>query len=287
MVAVKPRIAVIIPTLNEAKALPALLADLAAQQGVTLDCWVSDGGSDDDTLNIARAAGAGICHGSPGRGAQMNRAAAKAEAPWLLFLHADSRLTAADQLRQALDRLLTHDPREVAGHWALRFADAPATHPRLFRFMEAKTASGKPGSIHGDQGLLLHREAFQRFGGFREQLPFFEDVYFSERVFAAGRWVLLPGHLASSARRFLAEGVAPRYTLMGLMMLMHAVGDEGFLQRAPGLYRPQHEADQRSALPALREAARRLAAHPGRWPRLARYVWAQRWQLRLLLSSAR
>jgi rSAM/selenodomain-associated transferase 2 len=282
-----PRIAVIIPTLNEAQALPGLLADLAGQQGVRLDCWVSDGGSDDDTLGIARAAGARICSGPRGRGAQMNRAAAEAEAPWLLFLHADSRLTAADQLRQALDRLLTHDPRQVAGHWSLRFVDTPLEHRRLFRFMEAKTASGEPGSIHGDQGLLLHREAFQRFGGFREQLPFFEDVYFSERVFAQGRWLLLPGHLETSARRFLAEGVTPRYTLMGLMMLMHAVGDEGFLRQAPRLYRPQHEADQRSALPALRLAARRLAAHPGRWPRLARYVWRQRWQLRLLLSSAR
>jgi rSAM/selenodomain-associated transferase 2 len=282
-----PRLAVIIPTLNEAERLPLLLDDLARQQGIALECWVSDGGSEDATLAKARAAGVEICVGRPGRGAQMNRAAARARAPWLLFLHADSRLTARDQLRRAVDTLRQHDPRQVAGHWPLRFADAPASHRRLFRFMEAKTASGRPGSIHGDQGLLLHRDAFQRFGGFRETLPYFEDVHFSEAVFARGRWVLLPGRLQTSARRFLSEGAGPRYTLMGLMMLMHAVGDEGFLHRAPGLYRPQHRTGRRSALPALGLAARRLAARPDRWPRLAAYTWAQRWQLRLLLSSAR
>lgn len=280
-----PQIAVIVPTLNEADRLSGLLDDLAGQQGVSIECWVSDGGSEDGTTAKARAAGVRICNGSPGRGAQMNRAAARARAPWLLFLHADSRLTAPDQLRRAVDTLRQHDPRQVAGHWPLQFADAPRSHRRLFRFMEAKTASGQPGTIHGDQGLLLHRDAFARLGGFREALPYFEDVHFSEAVFARGRWVLLPGQLQTSARRFIAEGASSRYTLMGLMMLMHAVGDEDFLHLAPALYRPQHQTDRRSPLPAVLLAARRLVTRPDRWPRLATYTWSQRWQLRLALSS--
>lgn len=283
----KPRIAVIIPTLNEREALPALLADLQAQQGVDLECWVSDGGSTDGTPDAAQVAGVSVCVGPAGRGAQMNRAARLTRSPWLLFLHADSRLSDPHQLRQAVDALRQHDPRQVAGHWSLRFWDAPAAHRRLFRFLEAKTASGRPGTIHGDQGLLLHRDAFHRWGGFRETLPYFEDVHFSDVVFTRGRWVLLPGSLQTSARRFVSEGVLPRYTLMGLMMVMHAVGDADFLRLAPALYRPQHRADPVSVRPALRLAARRLARRPDCWPRLLAYAWSQRWQLRVAVLSGR
>lgn len=97
-----PLLAVIIPTLNEALTLPALLEDLRGQTGVTLEVWISDGGSDDATVSLARSAGAQVVSGAPGRGAQMNRAHARAQPSMRLFLHADSRLSRPDQLARAL-----------------------------------------------------------------------------------------------------------------------------------------------------------------------------------------
>ncbi len=48
-----PELSVVIPTLNEAAALPRLLADLAAQTGTDFEVLVSDGGSTDGTGELA------------------------------------------------------------------------------------------------------------------------------------------------------------------------------------------------------------------------------------------
>ena len=85
--------------------------------------------------------------------------------------------------------------------------------------MEAKTRSGRPGTVHGDQGLLIHRADFDALGGYREQLPYFEDVYLSDAIFRSARWELLPDALHTSARRFVREGVRQRYALMAVMMI--------------------------------------------------------------------
>ena len=83
------RLAIIVPTLNEEdtvrRHLPAALA-------VADEVTVSDGGSGDGTVAVARALGAHVVEGSPGRGGQLNRGAAACGAEILLFLHADTRL---------------------------------------------------------------------------------------------------------------------------------------------------------------------------------------------------
>lgn len=282
-----PLLAVIIPTLNEALTLPALLEDLRGQTGVTLEVWISDGGSDDATVSLARSAGAQVVSGAPGRGAQMNRAHARAQPSMRLFLHADSRLSRPDQLARALQAWQTAGGRGIAGHFPLRFIDAPAAHRRLFAFMEAKTRSGRPGTIHGDQGLLIHRDDFDALGGYREARPYFEDVHLSEAVFARARWRLLPDALHTSTRRFVAEGASQRYALMGLMMAAHAMGDDDFFDTGRALYPPQRNAQARSVKPFAWLLVRRTCRAPRRWPRLLRYAIQNAWQLPLVVRHWR
>lgn len=278
-----PRLAVIIPTFNEAQALPGLLEDLARQTGVRLEIWVSDGGSTDDTVMLAQLAGAQTTVGRAGRGAQMNQAHALARAPLRLFLHADSRLHRADQLQRALRAWQGAGGRGVAGHFPLRFADAPAEHRHLFAFMEAKTRSGRPGTVHGDQGLLIHRADFDALGGYREQLPYFEDVYLSDAIFRSARWQLLPDALHTSARRFVREGVRQRYALMAVMMTAHALGDDGFFAASDALYRRQDQAQALSMKPLLSLLVERTVRQPRRWPKLLAYALQNAWQLPLML----
>jgi rSAM/selenodomain-associated transferase 2 len=259
-----PRLSVIIPTLDEAKALPALLAGLAAQRDSDHECIVADGGSSDATPALADTAGARVVVAARGRARQLNAGAAAARGQWLLFMHADSAFTGNDQIAaslQQLEELRADDSRRpLAGHYALRFARTQTGHDRLFAFLEAKSASNRPYSINGDQGLLIHRDDFARLGGYDESLPVFEDQQIAQRIFALGRWVLLPGHLLTSARRFETEGHRNRYVLMALMMAMYHAGLPEFLADARGLYAAQAETQPLQLAPYRALALRLLCA---------------------------
>jgi rSAM/selenodomain-associated transferase 2 len=271
-------LAVVIPTLNEAAALPALLADLRAQQGVALQLVVADGGSNDGTRELAAQAGAEVVAAPRGRGAQMNAGARAARAPLLLFLHADSRFESNTQLREALEALqsrghgpLPQGPLPQAGHWPLRFARAQPGHDLFYRHLEAKTTLNRPGTVNGDQGLLIHADWLRELGGFDERLPFLEDARIAARIFEAGRFTVLPGRLTTSARRFEAEGTMRRYTLMALLMGLHAAGADELLANWPGLYATQDATGRLRLGPHLAYVRRALRA--AGWKRAVETLW--------------
>jgi glycosyltransferase involved in cell wall biosynthesis len=82
-------ISVVIPTLNEAQALPASLMALQNERAEH-ETIVIDGGSRDATVEIASAYGARVLHAPSGRGSQLCAGAREAAGDILLFLHADS-----------------------------------------------------------------------------------------------------------------------------------------------------------------------------------------------------
>lgn len=286
----RPRLAVIIPTLNEADTLPHLLEDLS-RQSIALELIVADGGSTDATAALAWAAGARWVVAPQGRGAQMNQAARSARARCLLFLHADSRLSSRTQLAEALaalEREGASGDDSVAGHFPLRFDRSQPGHERLFRFMEAKTRTNRIGTINGDQGLLLSKRYFGRLGGFDTRWRFFEDQRIANRIFTTGRWILLPGDLRTSARRFEREGHQRRYALMALMMLMYEAGLERFFAEAPSVYAAQ---DKMAALrlgrfvrQARRLLGKALVSDPAVLRRCGRLLLRNAWQLPLAMD---
>ena len=285
----RPAASVLIPTLNEAKALPGLLGDLVAQQGLRFEVIVADGGSSDATVALAQQHGATVIAAPRGRAAQFNAAVATARAPWLVCLHADSRLTAPDQLAQGLERLRA-EPGLVAGHWALRFTRAQTGHDLLFRQLQAKSASNRPGTVNGDQGLVIHRDTLAALGGFDASLPFFEDQRLAAKVFAQGRFVLLPGVLETAARRFEVEGHRARLLLMALIVGAEAAGLEAWLASLPALYRAQNQATALSITPFLRDLSIHLRQLPAARQRQVRramgaLLTANVWQLALLMDS--
>ena len=284
----RPALSVVIPALNEAAALPALLTALRQQRGVALQILVSDGGSADATATIARQHRATVIAAPRGRAAQMNTAAAAARADWLLFLHADSGLTTPDQLAAALAALQYRHP-DTAGHWPLHFVRTRPGHDFLFAAMQAKSASNRPGTINGDQGLLIRRAFFERLGGFDAALPLFEDQRLAARIFAHGRWRLLPGCLETSARRFEVEGHRARYALMALIVGADAAGLHDFLAALPALYREHARAGPLAVRPVLRALDAHLRALPPPrraevWARVGALVRDNAWQIPLWLQ---
>ncbi|MBK8543800.1 MAG: glycosyltransferase [Caulobacteraceae bacterium] len=87
-------ISVIIPTLDSARHLPRALAPLVdgMQESLIREVIVSDGGSRDETLEIADAAGCTLISGEPGRAKQLLNGIARAKGKWLLILHPQTSL---------------------------------------------------------------------------------------------------------------------------------------------------------------------------------------------------
>lgn len=283
---------VVIPALNEANTLPQLLRDLAGQKGLRIDAIVVDGASTDATATVARAAGARVVEAARGRAVQMNAGAGAANAPYLLFLHADSRMDEPRLLVNALRALREafvqgHD--RVAGHFALRFARTQDRNRLAWRYLEAKSALNRPGTTNGDQGLLLSRRYFDELGGFDEQLPFLEDQRLCARIRDSGMLLTLPGRLQTSGRRFERHGFHRQYLLMMLIMTMHTLGLRAFFEQSTGLYRGSHEAERLRPLPYFCLATRLLRAdgwhrYFTNWRRIGRYGCANVWQLFFLID---
>lgn len=251
-----PELSVIIPTLDEADHLPLLLADLAAQQGIACEVIVADGGSTDTTCAIAEECGARIVKAEQGRGRQMNAAARHTTGRYLLFLHADSRLTEVRQLANAVAALAEEINRQgvatLAGHFRIRFARTGRGNELAYAYVEGKSALNRANTTNGDQGLLLTADYFQALGGFAEVLPYLEDQQLVGKIRASGCLITVPGEVLTSARRFEAEGFHRRYLLMCLMMAMYHLGAASFFRRAPSVYSAQRDTGKLLLTPFFR-----------------------------------
>ena len=203
-------ISLIIPTLEEADNLGALLADVAPAGDI--EVIVVDGGSRDDTVVQANRMGARVITGPPGRALQMNRGAAVARGRILFFVHADSRLPRGfgDLIRRALCR-----PGVVAGAFRLRI-DAPGASLRFVEYW-ANLRSRHLKMPYGDQGFFLKADRFHQTGGF-PALPIMEDFELMRRLRSRGRIVILPAAIRTSPRRWLNMGVA-RTTLINQIIV--------------------------------------------------------------------
>jgi rSAM/selenodomain-associated transferase 2 len=192
-------LAVVIPALNAAQTLPGTLAALG---GAAAEVLVVDGGSTDGTPAVAEQHGARVVAAPRGRGGQIAAGVAAATRPWLLILHADTRLAPGWDMAA---RAAMRDPGR-AGFF--RFAlddDAPAAR-RLERAVAWRCRM--LALPYGDQGLLVHRDLLAAIGGVRP-LPLMEDVDLVRRLGRA-RLVALDAAAVTSAERWRREGYLRR-----------------------------------------------------------------------------
>ncbi len=192
------RISVIIPTLNEAGCLQDTLIALGHAENV--EVIVVDGGSCDGTDGLALAAGVRLLRSPAGRARQMNLGAAAAIGDIYLFLHADTQLPCRFEqyVRAAL-----REPGVIAGAFRLR-VDGPERSLRLIEW-GTNWRSRWRHMPYGDQAVFVRAETFRQLGGFKE-LPIMEDFEFAQRLRRAGRIVILPAAVTTSARRWHALG---------------------------------------------------------------------------------
>jgi rSAM/selenodomain-associated transferase 2 len=198
----------------------------------TPHAWiVADGGSTDGTAELAERLGAEVVRSARGRGHQLRRGAARAEAEILLFLHADCRpapgalaaVSAAFEERE----LVATGMRQSIDHGA-----------RFYRWIErAADRRVRAGWVYGDSGLAVRSSAYRAAGGFRE-LPVFEDLELCSRLRRLGPIRLVPeATLLVSARRWESEGRLRRTLQNWTLTALFAVGVAP--ERLARHYRPQ------------------------------------------------
>jgi uncharacterized protein len=191
------KIAIIIPTLDEATVLPQTLAAI----GTGCDIYITDGGSRDATCAIAAKAGATLVPGLPPRAHQLNRAAAQTTADVLLFLHADTLLPSGWQAE------ITHilsAPDVAVGAFSLSIAHCSRAEAFIARATNLRSHWRQ--LPYGDQGLFMHRMTFDNIGGFPD-VPIMDDYIFIKRAQNHGRIITSKLAVITSNRRWRRLGV--------------------------------------------------------------------------------
>lgn len=208
-------VTVVIPTLNAAATLAQTLASVPHGPDVV----VSDGGSTDGTVGLARAAGARIVEGPRGRGRQLAAGARGAARPWLLFLHADTRMTTRGWAAVAA-RVADPGAVDRAAVFHLRIDD-PAWQARVIERGVALRVC-LLALPYGDQGLLIHRSLHEAVGGY-SAMPLMEDVDLARRLGRA-RLALLPEPVLTSARRWRRRGWVRQTLLNAACLSLYRLG---------------------------------------------------------------
>ncbi len=194
-------ISVIIPTYNEENYLLCCIESIRAQNH-PVEIIVSDGGSEDGTLAIAhRDSEKVVVVDEKNLGKQLNTAAAIAKGESLLFLHADSLLTAGifEQIESSLKQA-----ENIGGAFKMKLTGKR----NFYRILEAggDLYCRLAKTYFGDRGIFIQTSAFKQLGGFKE-LPIMADVEFSRRMNSIGKTAFLPGPLITSSRKFDDEGI--------------------------------------------------------------------------------
>lgn len=210
-------LSVVIPALNEERAIGALLDDVR-QLTCDHEIIVVDGGSADDTVPIARTGGARVVQSERGRGVQLAAGAHVATGRTLCFLHADVRLPEA--ARRALVRLTRE---ELRGAYAFRFRiDAVGWRYRIIE-LGACLRVRLFRMPYGDQGLVVSRRAYDAAGGY-PPLPLMEDVALVDALNRADGVRALAEELPVSPRRWERDGPFTRTLRNWGIMLAYRFG---------------------------------------------------------------
>ncbi len=170
------KISVIIPTINEANNLPLLLSDLSIIQKEG-EIIIVDSGSEDKTIDVANIYGAKVYKSKErNRGLQLNIGAKNSKGDWLIFLHADTRLS--NEWFRKVNSVFKEDKNYI---YYFKFK---INHKKIiYRVLEilVNFRSQYFKQPYGDQGLLIHRTTYFENNGFKK-IPLMEDIDFLRRL---------------------------------------------------------------------------------------------------------
>lgn len=209
------QVSIVIPTLNEAKVLARTLDRLKQLNPPAWEICVVDGGSQDETITLATAAGAIVVQSArSGRSIQMNQGVAATTGDLLCFVHADT-LVPLDLVTVIASTLA--DPAIAAGgftalmtgestRWGVSLHNWLKTYyaPLIFRphlfFLRGMRL------LFGDQVIFCRRQQFLDCQGYDASLPIMEEADLCLKLNRYGRIRQLNRIVQTSDRRVAEWG---------------------------------------------------------------------------------
>ena len=211
-------LSIIIPTLNEGHQIAAILMRLQGYRSEGAGIILVDGGSRDNTVELATPLVDRVITTEAGRSTQMNAGAALATAEVLLFLHADTVLPA--HAPQLILQGLT-DARYRWGRFDVTIAGEHFFLTVIAWFMNHR--SRLTGIATGDQAIFMTREVFDQLGGFPDQ-ALMEDIEMTSHLRKLGPPLCLHERVITSGRRWEKHGVWRTIWLMWRLRLQYFLG---------------------------------------------------------------
>lgn len=226
-------LAIVVPMLDESKALPLLARALGGLDPPPAEIIAVDGGSSDASVALAEAAGWRVIGTSTGRGRQVNAGVKAAQSDLVCILHADT-IPPPDMVA-VIASVMEDESIALAGfapiirgpdktRWGTTFHNWAKTWyaPLLFRphlFVRGTRL------LFGDHAMFFRRADFIAVGGCDEDTPVMEDADLCVRMTRRGKVRLIRRTVETSDRR-VAEWGALRanwiYLKLGVLWALGA-----------------------------------------------------------------
>ncbi len=195
------KISVILPVLNESENIAKAICHLQQYGADHLaEIIVVDGGSSDQTVALAKAAGANV-YASPltGRAAQLEFGVRQSKSDILYFVHADTLppKSFAAEIGRALQNGYHMGNFQYdfdSSSWLLRI-NAYFTRFRWFF------------TLGGDRTFFIRKQTYQELGGFDPEYVIMEEYDFLRRAMRSGYdFAMIPRSCIVSARKYEENG---------------------------------------------------------------------------------
>jgi len=212
------KFSIIIPTLNEEKAIQSCLLAL---QPLRNDCEIiiADGDSIDNTRGLAEPLADKLIISAKGRAKQMNNGARHATGDVLIFLHADTSLpeNALQLIQQKINRT------RQWGRFDIQLSGNPFMLKVIAQMMNWR--SRLTGIATGDQVIFVTRQAFNKAGQYPE-INLMEDIALCKALKKISPPTCLKDKVISSGRRWESHGIYKTMLLMWSIRLRYFFGTD-------------------------------------------------------------